>query len=296
EDACADKQRLAVREPRNNRSDGEHGQPEEKGAPPAEDVADSPAGEQQPGEGEDVAVDDPLERRLPDSEIAADRRQRDVDNRVVDRGHEDGQRDGHQDPRFPVRVDRLHDSSFVYDVYLVVYGVDLGRIRYRRAVAGHRRTGQKAGLSREKVLSAALAIADAQGLDAVGVRSVASALDVTPMAIYRHVETRDGIVDGIGEQVLAEFELPPRTGKWREDIRALARAFRRTLLAHPAAVTVLLRRPPFTPAAMQTADAVLSILASAGFPPERAVLLYGQIARFLLALVLLEAESWPVLS
>jgi AcrR family transcriptional regulator len=163
-------------------------------------------------------------------------------------------------------------------------------------VAGNRRTGQKAGLSREKVLDAALAVADAQGLDAVGIRAVASALGVTPMAIYRHVESRDDLVAGIGERVLAELELPAPTGEWQEDLRDLARSFRRTVLAHPASVVVLLRRPFFTPEAMRITDAVLAILAAAGFPPERAVALYGQIARFLLALVLFEAESGPPLA
>jgi AcrR family transcriptional regulator len=159
-----------------------------------------------------------------------------------------------------------------------------------------RRTGQKAGLSRAKVLASALAIADSDGLDAVGVRAVASALGVTPMAIYRHVENRDALIVGIGEQAIAEVEIPPRSGQWQEDLRELARTFRRTLLEHPAAVAVLLQQPLYTPAAMQLANAVLGILATAGFAPRRAVPLYRQIARFLLALVVLEAESGPALS
>jgi AcrR family transcriptional regulator len=157
--------------------------------------------------------------------------------------------------------------------------------------------GRGAGLSREKVLAAALAIADAEGLDALSFRRLAGHFDVTPMALYRYVESKEALLDGLGDLVLRELELPDdSTTDWREALRAVARSFRRLLIAHPAAVTIFLRRPLFTPAGMRAADAVLGVFRRADFPLEQAVLLYQQFVRFLLALVMLETERGPELT
>jgi AcrR family transcriptional regulator len=140
------------------------------------------------------------------------------------------------------------------------------------------------------VLAAALAIADEAGLEQLSFRRLASRLGVTPMALYRHVEDKDALLEGIGDLALARLELTAPTGDWREQPRATARSFRALALAHPAAVRLFVSRPLFTPAAQRTADAVLGLLRRAGFPPERAVLHYRQLVRFLLALAVLEAE------
>jgi len=154
-----------------------------------------------------------------------------------------------------------------------------------------------AGLTREKVLSAALEIADNEGLEALSFRRLASHLDVTPMALYRYVESKDALFEGLGDLVLAELELPRPEGKdWRQQLRDVAHSFRERLIAHPAVMSIFLSRPLFTPAATRTAEAVLALLRGAGFPPELAVLHYQQIVRFLLALVLLETGSGPRLS
>src|SRR5919206_4716295 len=97
--------------------------------------------------------------------------------------------------------------------------------------------GRGAGLSREKVLAAALAVADTEGLEAVSFRRLASDLGVTPMALYRYVDNKEALLDGIGDLVLSELELPePPTGGWRDQLRAAAWSFRAVLIAHPAVV------------------------------------------------------------
>lgn len=158
-----------------------------------------------------------------------------------------------------------------------------------------RKKPRGAGLTREKVLRAALALADAQGLDALSFRRLASELGVTPMALYHYVDGRDALLDGIADLLLGELPAPP-AGEWREQLRAMARSFRSLLVAHPAIVPVFQTRPLLGPAGLRTANAVLGLFRDAGFPPEQAVLLYRQFLRFLLALITLETEAGAGLS
>jgi len=154
-----------------------------------------------------------------------------------------------------------------------------------------------AGLSRERVLEAALAIADAEGLDALSFRRLAGVLGVTPMALYRYVDGKDALLDGVGDLVLSTLELPgPSAGDWREQLRAMALSFRSALVGHPAIVPIFLTRPLITPAGMRAANAVLGIFRAAGFPPEQAVPLYQHFTRVMLAHVMLEAQSDPELT
>jgi AcrR family transcriptional regulator len=163
-------------------------------------------------------------------------------------------------------------------------------------MAQQTRGSRRPGLTREGVLEAALAIADAEGLEALSFRRLATQFDVTPMALYRYVASKEALLDGLGDLVLGGLRLPDEQGDWREELREAGRSFRSALLAHPAAVPIFLTRPLFTPAGMRSADAILGLLRRAGFPPDRAVLLYQQVARYLLALVMLETGSGRELS
>jgi AcrR family transcriptional regulator len=148
-----------------------------------------------------------------------------------------------------------------------------------------------AGLSREKVLAAALAIADAEGLDALSFRRLAGQLGVTPMALYRYVDDKEALLDGIGDIVLSELELPEPRGDWRAQLRAAAWSFRAVLVAHPAVVPIFLRRPLLTPAGLRSANAVVGIFRRAGFSPEQVAPLYRDFMRDMLAHVMLESEG-----
>jgi len=152
-----------------------------------------------------------------------------------------------------------------------------------------RRKTRGAGLTRDKVLAVALELADAEGLEALSFRRLAGRLDVTPMALYRYVASKEALLDGMGDRVLGELELSQaQDDDWREQLRAAARSFRSSLLAHPAVLPIFLSRPLFTPAARDAAETLLGSFMRAGFARERAVLLYQQFVRLVLALVLLE--------
>ena len=73
-------------------------------------------------------------------------------------------------------------------------------------------------LSRERVLRGAVAIADAAGIEALTIRSLARELGVKPMAIYYHVANKSEILDSIVDLVFAEIELPANDGDWRSEL------------------------------------------------------------------------------
>jgi AcrR family transcriptional regulator len=162
---------------------------------------------------------------------------------------------------------------------------------------GGRTSSGRVGLSRGQVLAAALATADAEGLGALSVRGLAARLGVTPMALYRHVDGKGALLDGIADLVLGELELPAEgPGDWRDRLRETARSLRAALVRHPAAAALLADRPLFTPAGARVADRMLGLFRGAGFSPERSALLYQQVARYLLALLLLETGGGPRLA
>src|SRR5262245_41908051 len=108
----------------------------------------------------------------------------------------------------------------------------------------------KAGLSRERILKAAVDLVDRDGLSALSMRRVAEELDAAPMSLYRHVTNKADLLDGVYEAILSGMPLPGRQGDWKSDARALAGAFRAALLAHPNAVILFATRPAVTPAAL----------------------------------------------
>ncbi|MEV0650676.1 TetR/AcrR family transcriptional regulator [Phytomonospora sp. NPDC050363] len=87
-------------------------------------------------------------------------------------------------------------------------------------------------LSTGKIAKTAIALADAEGLGAVTMRRLATAMDVAPMAAYRYVKNKDELLQLIGDRVYAELE-PPASGPWRESVHALAVLTRELVLRHP---------------------------------------------------------------
>jgi AcrR family transcriptional regulator len=148
--------------------------------------------------------------------------------------------------------------------------------------------GRTPQISRQAVLAAALRLADERGLEAVTMHAVAKVLNVTPMALYRHVDDKNALLDGLVELLLTEYPLPTETnspagthgpadthgpagtnkpgGNWDERLIALAAGIRATARRHPAVFPLLLTRPAVTPAARQVRDAVQSALREGGLP------------------------------
>jgi AcrR family transcriptional regulator len=149
-------------------------------------------------------------------------------------------------------------------------------------------------LSRDAVIEAALAIGDREGADAISLRRVAGNLGVTPMALYRYVESREALQDALLDFAYGEVELPdPTTGDWWEGLATIARAVRRVLIAHPAVAAIAATRPGAGPHALRIVECVLALLERRGFDTATAVRLETTFIRFVVALAALEAGLLP---
>jgi AcrR family transcriptional regulator len=126
-------------------------------------------------------------------------------------------------------------------------------------------SNRREALSRERILRAALAILDQEGLDAISMRRVGEELGVEAMSLYNHVDGKAAILDGIFETVLAELPPPRRAASWQAALRDRARALRAVLRAHPNALPIFATRPAVTPASLDHVEGVLEVLRSAGF-------------------------------
>jgi AcrR family transcriptional regulator len=141
-----------------------------------------------------------------------------------------------------------------------------------------------ARLTRDAVVGEGLAIADADGVDAVSLRRIAESLDVTPMALYRHVTNKADLLDAMADALYAELDVPDEPGYWWDDLASLACSTRRVLLAHPSAAA-LFSRPLAGPASHRLAAALADALRRAGFRGREITELHDQLSAVVLALV-----------
>jgi AcrR family transcriptional regulator len=125
-------------------------------------------------------------------------------------------------------------------------------------------------------------MADAGGLDAVSLRRLASMFGVTPMALYRHVEDKDHLLDLMAGRLLEELDVSLDGGStWQEELRRLGTSFLALVAAHPAA-PFLLSRPFESPGSRRVSLALLGILDRAGYDPREAVPLLQALTGMLL--------------
>ncbi|MFI7585444.1 TetR/AcrR family transcriptional regulator [Spongisporangium articulatum] len=152
----------------------------------------------------------------------------------------------------------------------------------------------KERLSREAVASAALALADAEGIDALTIRRLATDLGVTPMALYWHFKDKDALLDGIAEAVLLEVRLPDDdpTGPWDARLGALLDALLTPLAAHPAVAELLKKRVLLSEPGREITERALTLLRAGGFDAERA----SQLAVYALLFMTSMVTGMPGLS
>jgi AcrR family transcriptional regulator len=120
-------------------------------------------------------------------------------------------------------------------------------------------------LSRDRVLRAAIAHADAGGFEALSMRKLAEELDVAPMALYRHVANKDDLIDGMVDIVFAEVDLPKAGVDWRTAMRQRAISLRDVLARHRWAIGLMESRAHPGLANLRHHDAVLGSLRGGGF-------------------------------
>ena len=117
-----------------------------------------------------------------------------------------------------------------------------------------------APLDRERMVAAAVALADESGLEAVSLRKVAARLDVGPMRLYGYIASKEELFDLMLDEVYAEILPEEQPGDWREALRTHAHRTRRATLRHPWLADLLGGRPALGPNALAVAEAMLAAL------------------------------------
>jgi AcrR family transcriptional regulator len=127
---------------------------------------------------------------------------------------------------------------------------------------------QRRPLSRDRILRAALELADAAGVESITMRKLGHALGFEAMSLYNHVASKDDVLDGILDLVLGETQLPAPEGDWDAAIRTSAISVHEALRRHPWACTLLMSPGRIRPARLRYMDALLGRLREAGFSAE----------------------------
>jgi AcrR family transcriptional regulator len=123
-------------------------------------------------------------------------------------------------------------------------------------------------LSPERVLRAAVALADSGGIESLTMRRLGQDLGVEAMSLYKHVANKDALLDGMVDLVFAEIELPSADTDWRTAMRDRAVSTRAALTRHPWATPLMQSRKAPGPATLRHHDTVIGTLRGAGFSVE----------------------------
>jgi AcrR family transcriptional regulator len=145
-------------------------------------------------------------------------------------------------------------------------------------------------LSRDRVLRAALAVADEGGLPGLTIRSLAGRLGTKPMTLYHYVANKDEILDGLVDLVFAEIDLPEPTGAWRAEMARRARSARAVLGRHRWAIGLLESRTSPGPATLRHHDATIGALRAGGFTIAQTAHAYALLDAFVYGFTVQEAS------
>jgi AcrR family transcriptional regulator len=128
--------------------------------------------------------------------------------------------------------------------------------------------GARLPLNRERILAAAIALADEAGIESLSMRNLAQEVGVEAMSLYYYVANKGELLGGMLDIVFSEMELPSDEGDWRAAMRASAISAHHVLLAHPWACQLLASPNSPSQARLRWMNGILGQLREAGFSPE----------------------------
>jgi AcrR family transcriptional regulator len=160
-----------------------------------------------------------------------------------------------------------------------------------RAQRGRARGRATPSLSRAEIVDAAIAVADAEGSDAISMRRIAQVLRAGTMSLYWHVANKEHLLDLMLDALIAEVEVPEPSGDWRADLRALGTNYRAMLLRHLWMMDFVGGRPPLGPNTMLNMDRSLALLDVAEPDTATAVNVLSTLLTYVLGAVLREARE-----
>lgn len=148
---------------------------------------------------------------------------------------------------------------------------------------------------RDNILRAALDIADEHGVAAVSMRAVAQRVGVSAMSLYPHVASKEALLDGVVDVLLAE-QLPtleplPADADWWTRLVAAAQGVRKLAARHPSAFSLLLARPSVTPDAVRATDMIYRAVLDAGVPDAHVARVERLVSTFVLGFAASEVNG-----
>ena len=161
---------------------------------------------------------------------------------------------------------------------------------------------QRPGLSRQMILDEAIAAIDEHGLNALTMRSLGARLGVEAMALYRYVNGREDLLEGVVETLVEQIQVDPPEAEvsangWQAFLQHMAHAVRGVAIAHPAIFPLIATRHPAAPwlrpplRSLRIVDEFLTALTGRGFSDQHAVHTYRVFTSFLLGHLLLETSA-----
>jgi len=150
-------------------------------------------------------------------------------------------------------------------------------------------------LTRREVVTAALALVDAEGVDALTMRRLAERIGVYPTALYWHAGNKASLLAAVCELAHSDMELPPVVGgpPWHEWLRSMGHAARAMLHKHPNIAPVLASQLQVTTSSFPLSESVLAVLHGAGFERERLTGAYNTVIGFVFGWLFGELASEP---
>ena len=156
------------------------------------------------------------------------------------------------------------------------------------ATTAKRVARRRPALTRERVLRAAISLADRGGIESLSMRKLGDRVGVEAMSLYNHVRNKEDLLDGMVDVVFSEIDLPSAGVEWRTAMRQRATSLRQVLLRHPWANGLMESRTAPGPANLRHHDAVLGSLRSAGFSVEMAAHAYSILDGYIYGFTLTE--------
>jgi AcrR family transcriptional regulator len=163
--------------------------------------------------------------------------------------------------------------------------------RQRHRGRGARPHGRDRGLSRDEIVRVAVAVADAEGPDAISMRRIARELRAGAMSLYWHVGSKEELIDLMLDSLEAEIGVPEPTGDWRADLRELAHRQRAGLLRHPWVMEFAASRPPSGPNDARNLELMLGMVGGLGLDPRTIVDILMTVGTYVTGAVLREVQE-----
>ena len=148
------------------------------------------------------------------------------------------------------------------------------------------------GLSRDEIVRTAIAVADAEGPDAISMRRIARELSAGAMSLYWYVGSKEELLELMLDAIEAEIEVPEPSGDWRADLGTFAHRTRAALSRHRWAVEFIGTRPPSGPNDVRNLERLLGLLDGTGIDDFRLIMgIFMTVATFVIGAVIRDAQE-----